>query len=107
MKPLRRLPKARQRLPFSKSIAVRKFATVRFYSRIHARKNLRDATILTCCETETDGGIFLQTASCPFAREDGDAFCERPGWLGIETTSEFQRVTAQSFAAFSNQLLEL
>ena len=38
MKPLRRVPKARQRLPFSKSIAVRKFATVRFYSRIHARK---------------------------------------------------------------------
>src|SRR5262249_47786034 len=40
------------------------------------------------------------------AGEDGDAFCERFRWLGVETPSDFQRITAQSFAAFGNQFLE-
>jgi hypothetical protein len=39
--------------------------------------------------------------------KDGDAFSERLGWLGVETPSEFQRIAAQSFAAFANQFLEL
>ena len=42
-----------------------------------------------------------------FAGEDGDAFCERFRWLGVETPSEFQCIAAQSFAAFANQFLEL
>src|SRR4029077_3270157 len=41
------------------------------------------------------------------AGEDGDAFCERSRWLGVETPSEFQRIATQSFAAFGNQFLEL
>ena len=43
----------------------------------------------------------------PFTGEDGDAFRERFRWLGIETPSEFQRIAAQSFAAFANQFLKL
>src|SRR4029453_13320829 len=42
-----------------------------------------------------------------FTGKDGDAFCERFRRLGVETPSEFQRITAQSFTAFTNQFLQL
>ena len=42
----------------------------------------------------------------PFTGEDGDAFCERLRWLGVETPPEFQRIAAQSFAPFTNHFLE-
>ena len=42
-----------------------------------------------------------------FTSEDGDAFCERLRWLGVETPAEFQRIAAQSFAAFGNQFPEV
>jgi hypothetical protein len=34
-------------------------------------------------------------------------FAKRLRWLGVETPTEFQRIAAQSFAAFANQFLEL
>src|SRR5882672_7433933 len=47
------------------------------------------------------------TVSRSFTSEDRDAFCERLRWLSVETPPEFQRIAAQSFAAFGNQFLEL
>ena len=65
---------------------------------------------MTVSQICRQSGSTEQAGSCTlrsFAGEDGDAFCERLRWLGVETPSEFQRIAAQSFAAFGNQFLEL
>src|SRR6266699_25632 len=47
-----------------------------------------------------------ETVLLSLRSEDGDAFCKSFGGLGVETPSEFQRITAQSFAAFTNHFLQ-
>src|SRR5262249_38647027 len=42
-----------------------------------------------------------------FAGEDGYAFCEALRGLAVETTPEFQRISAQFFAALANHFVQL
>src|SRR5215216_3164351 len=63
----------------------------------------RELNILKYTTADQVGDTVLRS----FTGEDGDAFCECLRWLGVEAPSEFQRIAAQSFAAFGNQFLEL
>src|SRR6478672_10695177 len=74
----------------------------------------RESNILkrTSADWAGDGFVVLPNAGKmpvlrSFAGEDGDAFCERLGWLRVKTPSEFHCIAAQSFAAFGNHFLEL
>src|SRR5438445_13280496 len=64
----------------------------------------------SCHEAARDNSLLLISTALsdfPFANEDGDALGESLGRLGVETPPKFERVRAQSFAAFTDQPLEL
>src|SRR5205807_781312 len=66
-------------------------------SGLRVPKAIGDFLILNILRESNGGAIAI---------DDGDEFCERLRWLGVETPAEFQRITAYWFSAFTNHFLQ-
>src|SRR5205823_6936204 len=91
-----KLPRAS--LLYSRSVPLTKLVPVNACSFL---------TLVPESSTSTAIKTSKQSPSCPLTHEDRDPFGESFCGLGIETSSEFECICAQSFSAFTDQLFEL
>src|SRR4029450_13960368 len=64
----------------------------------------------SCHQTEQNNSLFIPPAplsSRALIDEDRDALCERFGRLGVKAATKFERIAAQPFTSFPDELVKM